>query len=89
VGGVLWRDRSKGVLFDQQALAERHFDEALRIHESLDAPFFIAETKLALGRLQTRGRSAQSRHHLTAAAEISTRYGYARLRKLAIEALAQ
>ncbi|MBE8517403.1 AAA family ATPase [Amycolatopsis sp. H6(2020)] len=68
--------------------AEEHFTEALRIHQHLRAPFFIAETKLALGRLLSGSFPDRARTLLTDAAGLAARNGYRRLQRLADEALA-
>ncbi len=67
--------------------AEAHFAEALVVHQRLRAPFFIAETELAWGRLLAGSRPDRSMALLVDAAELATRYGYRRVQRLASQAL--
>jgi hypothetical protein len=67
--------------------AEAHFAEALVVHQRLRAPFFIAETELAWGRLLAGSRPGRSTPLLVDAAELAARYGYRRVQRLASQAL--
>ena len=59
--------RCRGLLSDP-ATAERHFDEALRLHGESDRPFDRARTELLYGELLRRtGRRMEGRRHLRAA----------------------
>jgi ATP/maltotriose-dependent transcriptional regulator MalT len=52
------------------ATAERHFDEALRLHGESDGPFNQARTELVYGEfLRREGRRKEGRRHLRAALE--------------------
>jgi DNA-binding CsgD family transcriptional regulator len=52
------------------ATAERHFEEALRLHAKSDGPFNQARTELVYGEfLRRTGRRQQGRRHLRAALE--------------------
>jgi DNA-binding CsgD family transcriptional regulator len=67
--------------------AEAHLTEALMIHERLRAPFFVAETKLALAQLLEGVNPDLSRSLLVDAAAVATRHSYGRLERLTYQAL--
>jgi len=71
--------------------AEAHFAEALRIHENLASPFFIAMTDLEWGRMLLSRREpddpARAETTLRSALALAHRYGYAALEARAREGL--
>jgi tetratricopeptide (TPR) repeat protein len=60
--------------------AEGHFGEALDVHQRMQAPFCIAATQLAWGRLLLPHNPWRARQILTSAAAIADRHGYRYLR---------
>jgi len=73
--------------------AETHFNEALAIHERLEAPFHIARTRLEWGRMliaRNQSDDGQSaRVHLESALDLAQRYGCALVERRAAELLQQ
>jgi class 3 adenylate cyclase/tetratricopeptide (TPR) repeat protein len=71
--------------------AESHFAHALEIHENLEAPFFIAETKLEWGRMllvrRAEGDLPRAKEMLTSARDKAQSYGFAAIERRASEAL--
>jgi hypothetical protein len=65
--------------------AEAHLTEALEIHRRLRAPFFIAESELALGRLVACKSPDYSISLVEDAARLAARHGYLRIQRLAGE----
>ncbi len=61
--------------------AESHFEEALRLNQQMDAPYFLAHTQLGYGQmLLARGRNddaARATAFLALAGDLATQYGYA------------
>jgi tetratricopeptide (TPR) repeat protein len=74
-------------LLGQQDQATAHFARALRIHERLRAPFFIAQTHLEWGRLLQTDEPDRARGMLTTARDVAATYGCARVERLAAGAL--
>jgi class 3 adenylate cyclase/tetratricopeptide (TPR) repeat protein len=75
------------VVLGEPEQAKVHFATALRIHERLRAPFFIASTQLEWGRLLAPTEPDRARGMLTRAHDLAAAHGCARLERLAGEAL--
>jgi tetratricopeptide (TPR) repeat protein len=67
--------------------AEAHFAEALALHEKLRGPFFIAQTKLAWGRMLLDADLVRAQTFLADARDLADAYGCRRVGQLARRAL--
>lgn len=72
--------------------AETHFTQALELHEKLQAPFFVALTKLEWGRMLlarlAEGDLERAEEMLTSALHAAQSYGFGTVERRAEEALA-
>jgi tetratricopeptide (TPR) repeat protein len=79
--------------FDDRDAAERFFVQALDIHTTMGAPFFVANTEAEyaslLARSGTKRDSERARELLTDALQSAQRGGYAGVERAALAALAQ
>jgi DNA-binding CsgD family transcriptional regulator len=67
--------RCRGLLAEADR-AERHFEEALALHERVESPFALARTRLCYGeRLRRAGRRVEAREQLRRALETFERVG--------------
>jgi hypothetical protein len=73
------------VLEGRRSDAEEHFAEALDVHQRMRAPFCIASTQLAWGRLLLPQDPDRGSLLVTAAAAIAARHGYRYLQRSADE----
>jgi hypothetical protein len=65
-------------------MAEKHFADALAVHRRMQAPFCIAATELAWGRLLLPREPDRAAALLIDAAGIAVRYRYHYLQQLAL-----
>jgi tetratricopeptide (TPR) repeat protein len=90
-GAVAHHLGALATVLNQFDLAEDHFSEALRIHQELEAPFFIAVTELEWGRmLLARGNSQgteRATNLLQSTLNRAEAYDYRSLQKRAATAL--
>ena len=86
--GVDLRLATLAVRAESSDAAERHFADADALHSRLDAPIWLAETRLAWGRFLLERERDRALPLLQSARELADRMGAADIRQAADELLA-